>query len=88
MIDFVIFTRWLLERMHFQPFPSARNICESEGKGKVENEEVIHYYATTCTITRCMAIIKTKCHQYFSFAHPLCAARLKMNQKIKKQKKP
>jgi hypothetical protein len=50
MIDFVIFTRWLLEGIYFQPFQvGARNISESEGEA--ESEEVIHYYATTCTIT-------------------------------------
>jgi hypothetical protein len=38
-----IFTWWLLEGMHFQPFPSARN--EGESKGGVESEGLKHQFS-------------------------------------------
>jgi hypothetical protein len=48
----------------------------------------IHCNSTTCAITQCIAIVKTRATNICAYAHPLCAVRGKKVKYNKKNLKP
>ncbi len=69
-------------RNAFSAFLSAQNISGSEDEAK--SGEVILYYATTCTITRCMAIIKTNVINILCLSSSIVCSKTKNESKNQK----